>query len=102
MSASQPSRKLGRTATWGTVDSASKTRGLAATVGQTRTLQRHADALRSAFREGILEDVIKGGITDDVGLQKLFDRWVEVNPVHHRAALALAIQDVQIRLDSPL
>lgn len=62
----------------------------------------HGGALRHAFREAILEDVVKGGIVDDSGLRRLFDRWVQVNPVQNRSALAQAIQDVQVRLDKPL
>lgn len=58
--------------------------------------------MRRAFRDAILEDVVKRGATDDAGLQRLFDRWVEVNPVENRAALEQAINDVQVRLDAPL
>lgn len=70
--------------------------------GRTRVLTGGDDAMRRAFREAILEDVVKCGATDDAGLQRLFDRWVGVNPVENRPALVQAIKDVQVRLDAPL
>eukprot|EP00892_Ulva_mutabilis_P011379 jgi/Ulvmu1/8613/UM046_0011.1 len=62
---------------------------------------RHT-ALRHAFRDAIFEDVVTGGIVDDAGLQRLFERWVQVNPAEHRPALADALLDVQVRLDTPI
>lgn len=86
VAARQSSQHHGSTAAWATSSS----------------FKGNMDPLRRAFREAILQDVVKNGITDDAGLQQLFDRWVQVNPVQHRPALALAIEDVQVRLDSPL
>lgn len=70
-------------------------------LSQTRGADGHT-ALRRAFRDAVLDDVVKGGIVDDAGLQRLFDRWVQVNPAQHQAALADAFKDVQVQLDAPL
>lgn len=89
------------TGTRGTAHRPGRTAAMGCT-GQTQVGRTTEDALRQAFREGMLEDIVKGSISDDAGLQQLFDRWVQVNPVQHRPALEKAIKDVQVRLDSPL
>lgn len=70
----------------------------AAASGMSRS--KHA-ALRRAFKDDLLDEIVRTQAFDDGSMQSVFDRWLRSHQLTQRPALLEAVQSVRRTLDAP-